>query len=76
MRRRWPEDKEWTAMSKLKRRGSEVRKQCQRKHAEVKELEILVGLHSGQVEETKSKLLGRIGLQSRMGNSDMTIVDT
>lgn len=63
-------------MSELKRRGSEVRKQCQRKHAEVKELEILVGIHNGQVEETKSKLLGSIGLQPRMGNFDMMIVDT
>lgn len=33
MWRPWPEDKEWTATPKLKRRGSEVRKQCQRKHA-------------------------------------------
>lgn len=63
-------------MSELKRRGREVRKQCQRKHAEVKELEIVVGIHNGQVEETKSKLLGSIGLQPRMGNSDMMIVDT
>lgn len=64
-------------MSKLKRRGSEVRKQCQRKHAEVKELEIFVGLRNGQVEETKSKLLGSIGFQPRMGTtSDMMIVDT
>lgn len=50
--------------------------QCQRKHAEVKELEILVGLQKGQVEETKSKLLGSIGFQPRMGTSDMMIVDT
>lgn len=54
-------------MSKLKRKGSGVRKAVSKKTCRGQGTEYLGGIDNGHVEETKSKLLGSIGFQEKNG---------